>query len=220
MDTDAPNAPQSDTPDAPSDSQIDAPPATWTGEGLRTSDPAVLRALAHPLRVEILELLDDAQGGEVTASEIAERTGKTVANCSFHLRTLERAGFVERGEPRGREKPWRAPHRSRDLRPDPSDADSVRAAGAVGALYVQREAARLMEVLTAAEPFGDPEWNDAVTVNISRFWATSEEMRALGAELGRLTDAFAGRSDDPSLRPSGARPGRLFATVNPDPWSD
>jgi DNA-binding transcriptional ArsR family regulator len=194
-------------------------PATSTGEGLRSSDPAVLRALAHPLRVEILEILDDAESGEVTASEIAERTGQTVANCSFHLRTLERAGFIERGAQRGREKPWRTPHRSRDLRPDPNDAESVRAAGAVGALYVQREAARLLEVLTAPQPFGHPEWNDAVTVSLSRFWATPEEMRELGAALGRLTDAFAGRSDDPTLRPPGARPGRLFAAANPDPWS-
>ena len=197
----------------------DAPRAPATADALRTSDLAVLRALAHPLRVEILDLLDDARGGDVTASEIAERTGQTVANCSFHLRMLERAGLVERSEPRGREKPWRAPHRSRDLRPDPSDADSVRAAGAVGALYVQREAARVMEVLTAG-PFADPEWNEAVTVQISRFWAPAEEMQQLGAAVAALTDPFAGRADDPSLRPPGARQGRLFTTVNPEPWSE
>lgn len=195
-------------------------PTPPTGEGLRSSDPLVLRALAHPLRVEILDLLDDAQGGELTASEIAERTGQTVANCSFHLRTLERAGFVERGEPRGREKPWRSPHSRRDLRPDPSDAESVRAAGAVGALYVQREAARVIAVLTATQPFAEPEWNEAVTVNIARFWATPEEMVRLGAALADLTEPFTGRAADPTLRPRGARPGRLFGTVNPDPWSD
>ena len=190
------------------------------GGGLRSSDPLVLRALAHPLRVEILDLLDDAQGGELTASVIAERTGQTVANCSFHLRTLERAGFIERGEPRGREKPWRAPHRSRDLRPDPTDAESVRAAGAVGALYVQREAARVIEVLTTAQPFAEPEWNEAVTVSIARFWATPEEMKQLGAALARLTEHFAGRAADPTLRPPGSRRGRLLGTVNPDPWSE
>lgn len=195
----------------------DVTPVDTPGQDtLRASDPAVLRALAHPLRVEILTLLDGTRG-DLTASEVAELTDQTVANCSFHLRTLERAGFVVRAEPRGREKPWRAAHRNVDLRPDPTDHESVRAAGAVGALYVQREAARVIDVLTAPDPFGAPQWNEAVTVTVSRFWATAEEMKELGEGIQRLTAAYVGREVDPSRRPPGARRGRLFAAVNPEP---
>jgi DNA-binding transcriptional ArsR family regulator len=154
---------------------------------------------------------------ELTASEIAARTGQTVANCSFHLRSLEQAGFIERAVPRGREKPWRAKHRNVDLRPDPADLESVRAAGAVGALYVQREAARVAAFLTSPEPFAEPEWNDAVTVNMAQFWATAEEMTQLGEAVRHLTDAFSGRELDPSQRPPGARRGRMLVTVNPTP---
>ncbi len=182
-------------------------------EILRSSDPAVLRALAHPVRAEILELLSRGRR-ELTASEIAELTGQTVANCSFHLRSLEKVGFVVRAEPRGREKPWRAAAHSLDLRPDPADPESVRAAGAVAALYVQREAARVMAALAAPDP--EPRWNDAVTFTMSSFWATAEEMTQLGEAIGHLTDAFAGREADPGSRPAGARRGRLFATVNPE----
>ena len=184
-------------------------------DGLRTSDPAVLRALAHPLRVEMLEILGPGRV-ELTASEIAARTGQTVANCSFHLRSLEQAGFIERAVPRGRGKPWRAKHRNVDLRPDPADLESVRAAGA-GALYVQREAARVAAFLTSPEQFAEPEWNDAVTVNMAQFWATAEEMTQLGEAVRHLTDAFSGRELDPSQRPPGARRGRMLVTVNPTP---
>ena len=41
-------------------------------------------------------------------------------------------------------------------------------------------------------------------------------MRELVAAITTLTDRFAGRSEDPSLRPEGARPGRFVAMVNPD----
>lgn len=185
-------------------------------DGMHSGDPTVLRALAHPLRVEILEMLGPGRV-ELTASEIAARTGQTVANCSFHLRSLEQAGFIERAEPRGREKPWRAKHRNVDLRPDPTDPESVRAAGAVGALYVQREAARVAAFLTSSGQFDEPEWTDAVTVNMAQFWATAEEMAQLGEAVRHLTDAFAGRELDPSKRPPGARRGRMLVTVNPTP---
>ncbi|MCV2395395.1 helix-turn-helix domain-containing protein [Actinotalea sp. M2MS4P-6] len=190
--------------------------STEASTAMRSSDPTVLRALAHPLRVEILELLNRART-DLTASEVAARTGQTVANCSFHLRSLEKAGFIARAEPRGREKPWRAVHRDLNLRPDPADRESVLAAGALSALYVNREAARLTALLTSPEPFPEAEWNDAVMVNMSAFWATADEMKQLGEALVALTDAFAGRDANPSKRPEGARRGRLFAAINPEP---
>ncbi|ACQ79472.1 transcriptional regulator, ArsR family [Beutenbergia cavernae DSM 12333] len=201
-------------PDAAAGHEAGSPAPRSERPDLRTSDPSVMRALAHPLRMEILDILDDLD--EATASEVAERTGQTVANCSFHLRSLEKAGFVERGAPRGREKPWRPAHRNRDLRPDPTDLDSVTQAGAVGSVVVQREAARVVDVLSRGA-LSDPEWIDAVTITTSRFWASAEEMKALALELQRITDRFAGRGDDPSKRPEGARVGRLFVTLNPEP---
>ena len=184
------------------------------GGSLVTSDPAVLRALAHPLRVEILAVLDEL--GEATATEIAERVGESPSNCSFHLRQLAKAGYIVRGEQRGTAKPWRPAHRSRNLTPDEHDPASIRSSATVGALYVQREASRVMEYLTTTPP-QEPEWVRTIVVNMSDFWATADEMRELAETLGHLTDRFAGRSDDPSLRPPGSRRGHLFVTLNPDP---
>lgn len=187
--------------------------STPSQESLTTSDPAMLRALAHPLRIEILAILDEI--GEATASEIATRTGQTVANCSFHLRSLEKAGYVERAEPRGREKPWRSAHRKRSIEPDPDDATAVRQSGVISAGYVQHEAARLTEFLTDPRPL-PPEWVRAVTVSTAGLWATAGEMEQLSHDVLALLERFAGRSTDPSLRPEGAVRGHMLLTLNPE----
>jgi DNA-binding MarR family transcriptional regulator len=71
------------------------------------ADPRELRALAHPLRLALLDHL--MSFGEQTAARCAEAVGSTTSNCSYHLRALGRAGFVERADsPDGRERPWRA----------------------------------------------------------------------------------------------------------------
>lgn len=183
------------------------------------TDPERIRALAHPLRLELLDYLDEVQ--EATATQCAERTGETVANCSFHLRTLAKAGFIEPAPQRGRERPWRPTSRGRLLDIDPENPASVRAIGELVGLAVLREAERVRTFMSR-NTTRPPEWNDTVTVTSSSFWATADEMRELVQAVHDLTERFAGRSADPSLRPDGARLGRLFATVNPDsfPTSD
>src|SRR5690606_35097379 len=81
------------------------------------SDPARIRALAHPTRLKLLEILGGVE--DATATECAPLVGESVASCSFHLRMLAKYGYVEPAERRGREKPWRLVTRRRDLRPDP-----------------------------------------------------------------------------------------------------
>jgi rhodanese-related sulfurtransferase/predicted transcriptional regulator len=54
---------------------------------------SVARALASGRRIEIVDLL--AQG-ERSVEQVADAIGQSVANTSHHLRTLARAGIVER----------------------------------------------------------------------------------------------------------------------------
>ena len=51
------------------------------------------KALAEPARLEILNAL---RGGELTVSELVDRTGLGQANVSKHLQFLLGANFVER----------------------------------------------------------------------------------------------------------------------------
>lgn len=180
---------------------------------LRTSDPARIRALAHPVRLDLIAFLDEV--GEATATQCADRLGETVANCSFHLRTLAKAGFIEPAPARGREKPWRPTSRGRRIRIDPEQPGSQVAIAELVGLAMLREAERVRGFLQRQEHRPEA-WKDTVAVTTSMFWATADEMRELVAAVNDLTDRFEGRADDPSLRPVGARIGRLFATVNPD----
>ena len=72
---------------------------------MRITDPQRIRALTHPLRLELMDVL--AEEGAATATRCAELTGESVASCSFHLRMLAKYGYIEPAERTGREKPWR-----------------------------------------------------------------------------------------------------------------
>ena len=75
-------------------------------------DARTLRALAHPLRATLLGLL--RAEGPSTASKLGQRLGESSGSTSYHLRQLAGFGLVEelRGEGTGRERWWRALHRS------------------------------------------------------------------------------------------------------------
>lgn len=177
----------------------------------RISDPVRIRALAHPLRLELMDVLVD---GPATATECAEATGESVASCSFHLRMLAKYGFIEPAERRGREKPWRLTSPGRDIRPD-DEPESVRAAGEIAQLFVEHSVEGIREWLSSVVN-ESKEWIHASTINGSQFWATSEELAEFSQIIQNLTAPYAGRNDDPSLRPGGARPISLFAAAHVD----
>lgn len=179
----------------------------------RISDPERIRALAHPVRLELLDYLGEVE--DATATQCAERIGESVASCSFHLRMLEKYGYIERAEKRGREKPWRVIPGGYDLRPSDDLPSSVTAVAEVAALHMVRETERVHAYLArlGQEP---PEWMNASTITSGSFWATAEEAAQYSEDLRQLSQRFAGRSDNPALRPEGARQVRMFGTVNPD----
>jgi DNA-binding transcriptional ArsR family regulator len=72
-------------------------------------DPKAWRALAHPLRLRIIEQLWMRRS--VRAKDLAESLGEPANSVSFHLRQLARFGYVEPDEDReptdARERWWR-----------------------------------------------------------------------------------------------------------------
>jgi DNA-binding transcriptional ArsR family regulator len=74
-------------------------------------DAPALKALAHPMRVQILQILRMQNRASVTS--LARELGETTGATSYHLRQLARHGFVEEfdaGEPgekrAGRQQRW------------------------------------------------------------------------------------------------------------------
>jgi len=57
-----------------------------------STDPRVAKALAHPLRVQALAVLERA---ESSPSQIASELGAPLGNVSYHVRELFRLGLIE-----------------------------------------------------------------------------------------------------------------------------
>lgn len=175
----------------------------------RLADARELRALAHPLRTKILELL--FLTGPLTATEVADRVGESPANCSWHLRQLAKHGYVEEAPGgTGRQRPWRAVVESRHWSDSGDDAETEIAGDAVTALASQREFDewRSYRQRSRAEP---PEWFDAAFWSQSFAWLTSAELIELRDGITELIMRHVDRVADPSARPDGSRPIRFVA---------
>jgi DNA-binding transcriptional ArsR family regulator len=80
-------------------------------ETLVLDKPEQLKALGHPLRVRVLEMLGQEGDWQLTNRELAQRLGVDPGHLHFHVRMLLKAGLIELangGRGRGREKPYRA----------------------------------------------------------------------------------------------------------------
>ncbi|MET9919632.1 ArsR/SmtB family transcription factor [Streptomyces sp. NPDC059605] len=96
-------------------------------------DAKGLRALAHPIRVQLVGHL--RKYGPSTATRLAERLGVNSGTASYHLRQLGAAGFVEEDTERGnaRERWWRSVHRTTEL----SDQDLTEREPEAALAYLQ-----------------------------------------------------------------------------------
>lgn len=76
---------------------------------MQITDPMAIRALAHPLRLDLLRVL--GASGAATAAQCGRILGASQASCSFHLRQLAKYGLVEDAGPGSdrRERRWRLP---------------------------------------------------------------------------------------------------------------
>ncbi|MET7965917.1 winged helix-turn-helix domain-containing protein [Micromonospora sp. NPDC005305] len=82
-----------------------------SGQKKQLTDPQALRALAHPIRLKLLELL--TVDGPASGRKLADRTGESTASISYHVGQLAKWGLVEPAPDlaEGRERPWRATSR-------------------------------------------------------------------------------------------------------------
>lgn len=180
---------------------------------LEISDPKAMRALAHPVRLAILERLQ--RHGPATASRLSPHVGATPSVTSWHLRHL--AGFglvrdVEGGTDR-RERRWAAV--ARGFRFEAPEDEEGRSAARVlsGELFAQ--AADLpLRWLTDTEPELEPEWTRLAGANNTRIVVTAEELAALQDAFEELIAPYVVRKSDP--RPPDGRGVRLLMYALPE----
>jgi DNA-binding transcriptional ArsR family regulator len=176
----------------------------------RVTSAADMRALSHPVRLDLLDLL--ATRGPLTATEAAALLDQTPSNMSWHFRKLAEHGFVRQTRGRGRLRPWKIVAESLSFGEDAADP---MAASALTDLALDREILRLRRALASVDVEA-PVWREATFVQQSRLWLTAAEAIELGEQLQELLTRAAERQADPSLRPPGARLMALMGWIVPD----
>lgn len=181
----------------------------------RDPDPLALRALAHPLRWKLIDLL----GSELsaTATRCAEVLGESVASCSYHLGVLAKYGYIELvPDQPGREKPWRLTSHEQDLSSGGLDEPGALAAQAATEVFLDHELARTKDRLRRRD-LESAEWRDACFLIGSNMWVTAAELRQIKDQLREIAYRYSDRQDDPDRRPAGAREARVFASTSVAP---
>ena len=178
----------------------------------RSVGPDALKALSHPLRIQILDLL--AQYSALTASGLAKLLGETSGATSYHLRQLERHGFIQEVPGRGtaRERWWeRTPGGFTIELPDPDGSATDSGAGTLAAtLMVSREfetirQRKVMEFIDNARSLDHSWLESGATLATVNLWLTKEQLAEVQAEWQRFSDTvldrFEGQQDLPGARP-------------------
>jgi predicted transcriptional regulator len=190
-------------------------PAPDGDDGVTLTDATAMRALAHPLRMALLELFSVRQ--TLTATQASEALGESPANCAFHLRTLAKYGFVrEAGGGRGRERPWTLASRRMRVTTNQPDPQAALAADELSRLWFDRWVERTKRLLGSGD--GLPGWEEASGSTGRHVFMTAEESARLRDEMSRMLDRYEDRLTDPALRPAGALP--VEWTIFTAPWPE
>jgi predicted ArsR family transcriptional regulator len=186
-----------------------------SGKPLELLDPAAMCALAHPLKWALMEVL--LVEGSATSTRCAEAVGDTQANCSFHLRQLARYGLVEEAPTDSkRDRPWRMAATDQSWSTVQPDETRSRAASELERVFIQHEMAKLMRWERSSHTYPDA-WRRAALRTGAQTWLTDAELAELAEQISELMFTFRDRLQDPSKRPEGSRPVRLFAVGYPLP---
>jgi predicted transcriptional regulator len=181
---------------------------------IKLTDPRALRAVAHPLRLELIGLL--RRSGPLTATQAAEQVGESPANCSFHLRQLAKYGLVEEaGGGRGRERPWQATATYTEW---PAALGDDEEQSAASEMLSRVSIERYFEETTRwlgnrrSEP---REWLQAADTSDNILYLTPAELEELLERVNELMEPYYRRLSDPAERPEGARPVSLVRFAFP-----
>src|SRR5207248_116787 len=145
---------------------------------------AELRGLAHPLRLRILDLLGDEPA---TSSILARRLGESSGATSYHLRVLERAGWIEEDSERGsgRERWWRRAILPPRLIPSGAEDPEGRALEATfWSMLVERDDA-LTQRFFDQLPELEQRWRETATILHWTVRLTDDEAVALAEDIAR-----------------------------------
>jgi DNA-binding transcriptional ArsR family regulator len=177
------------------------------------SDARELRALAHPVRLHLYELL--ALHRSLTATQASRIVGGSPTSVAYHLRTLAKYGYVEEAEGgTGRERPWRVKTIGYSFSDNDPNPETKAAANALSRQLFRRWLERREAFVRNREQW-PPEVRKATGEISFVLFGTPEELAELRSAWGRLTEKYMGRIKDPELRPEHSQPFELQLFAHP-----
>lgn len=165
-----------------------------------TPSPDALKALAHPLRLRMLGILRIE--GPATATTLATRLGINTGATSYHLRQLERHGFVVEDVARGnaRDRWWKAAHQATmtdTAQPeDPRDKETLEAYLQSVVVVMTQTLQRSVEELALLPP----EWSDATTYSDWVTRLTPQRAKLLVQKLAEVLNAEVEDDDEDAVQ--------------------
>lgn len=160
-------------------------------------DTRRLKALAHPLRMRLLEFLRTY--GPATATELARRAGETTSGTtSWHLRRLAEHGLVREvaEQHNGRERRWEAAHQRTSFDTATMLAPGNRVASVEFLHHVLDVQVQWIRAWLAQMYTEDRAWVDAFAFHDRLLRLTPERLAALSAELRRVLDAYQDEAEE------------------------
>ena len=178
------------------------------------TDARAMRALAHPLRVALLDAI--RRDGEITATRAAELLDESPANMSWHLQTLARYGFVEEtGNGRGRSRPWRVTSDGQTFETGTTERDSATAGEALERTFLERTHNRMHRWWSERMTY-PAKWRRAAFITDTVTYLTADELVSIMGEIQAIHDRYADRRQKRN-RPADALPVHLHAHGHPVP---
>ena len=174
-------------------------------------DPRAVRALAHPLRLQLLDLLRFE--GPSTATLLARRVGESSGATSYHLRLLAKYGYIEEVPQQGGRERWWSYRDRRVTLPRGNRGAGDRE---LLAELLSREALALD--LFLADRSTAPEWDEASFIQSQAFRLTAYELSELQRGIESLVAQL--RRADANDGPDDARPVRFVAFGFPQTTED
>jgi predicted ArsR family transcriptional regulator len=183
--------------------ESDAEQKPRVGYMREVSDARELRALAHPVRIQLYEVL--AFHESLTATQASKLVGGSPSSVAYHLRTLAKYGYVEEtNDGTGRERPWRLAQIGFSFSEENSaDPETKAAAQALSRQLFKRWLER-REAFRRDRDRWAAEVREAVDDWNSVLIGTVEEFRELQEGFYKLTEKYNDRIKHPELRPEGS----------------
>lgn len=187
---------------------------------IEITDPQAMRALAHPVRLAILERLQ--RHGPATATQLAPDVGATPSVTSWHLRHLAGFGLVRDAEPGPdrRQRRWEAVARGfRFEAPENPDDEEGRSAARVLSREMFLRSGDLPNRWAAeVEPTLEPEWRRLAGLAHTRVVVSADELAAIEDAIERILAPYVTR--DETTRPADGRGVRLLRYSLPESAED